>query len=84
MRIYDSYKIDDKDRRNDILEVLCLYENMYPSDWNRSLESMRLEWFMHNLGHDFNYKKDHSDHVDLNNEDEDDYDDKVLRKLFRL
>ena len=84
MCIHDSYKINDKDRRNDILEVLCLYENMYPSDWNRSLESMRLEWFMHNLGHDFNYKKDHSDHVDLNNEDEDDYDDKVLRKLFRL
>ena len=82
--IHDSYKIDDKDRRNDILEVICLYEDMYPSDWDRSLESMRLEWFMHNASHYFEYKKDHSTDVDLDNDDEEKYDNKVLRKLFRL
>ena len=84
MFIRDSYKITDKDKRNQILEVLCEYERCYPSDWDRSIESMRLEWFIHNLGHEINYKKDHSDDVDLNNEDEEDYDDKVLTKLFRL
>lgn len=82
--IYDSYKVNDKDSRNDILEVLCLYEEMYPSDWDRSLESMRLEWFMHNVSHYFDYKRDHSTDVDLDNEDEEKYDNKVLRKLFRL
>lgn len=84
MCIHDSYKIKDKDDRNDILEVICLYEEMYPTEWDRSIESMRLEWFMHNLGHEFDYKKDHSDDVDLDNDDEEKYDNKVLRKLFRL
>ncbi len=84
MCIYDSYKIDDKDKRNDILEVLCLYEDMYPSSWDRSIDSMRLEWYMHNLGHYLNYKKDHNDNVDLDNEDEDDFDNKVLTRLLRL
>ena len=82
--IRESYKITDKDKRNQILEVLCEYEKNNPSEWNRSIESMRLEWFIHNFSHDMDYKKDHSDDVDLNNEDEEDYDDKVLRKLFRL
>lgn len=84
MFIRESYKITDKDKRNQILEVLCEYEKNNPSEWDRSIESMRLEWFIHNMGHELDYKKDHSDDVDLNNEDEEDYDDKVLRKLFRL
>ena len=57
---------------------------MYPSKWNRSLKSMRLEWFVHNLLHDFNYKLDHTTDVDFNNEDEQKFDKEVIRKLLKL
>ena len=32
MKIVSSYKIKDKDIRNEILEVLLIYEELYPSD----------------------------------------------------
>ena len=84
MVIYDSYKVTDKDSRNEILEVLCEYEKCYPSPWDRSIESMRCEWFIHNLSHVFNYKKSHSDDVDLDNKDEEKYKTKVLYKIIRF
>jgi hypothetical protein len=84
LKIIASYKIDDKDIRDEIIEVLEVYELMYPSKWNRSLKSMRLEWFVHNLLHDFNYKLDHTTDVDFNNEDEQKFDKEVIRKLLKL
>lgn len=84
MIICDSYKIKNKDIRNDVLEVLCYYEEMYPSNWDRSIESMRFEWFCHNMAYYFDYKTDDSKEVDLNNADEDKYDKKVLRRIFRI
>ena len=57
---------------------------MYPSEWDRSLESMRLEWFCHNASYYMNYKIDSSYEVDLNNKDEDKYDSEVLRRFLRL
>lgn len=84
MVICNSYCIKDKDTRNEILEVLCCYEEMYPSNWDRSIESMRVEWFCHNTAYNFNYRVDDSFEVDLNNKDEDKYSNKVLRRLFRI
>lgn len=84
MIICDSCRIKDKDTRNDILEVLCIYEEMNPSDWDRSIESMRFEWFCHNAAYYVNYKVDDSSEVDLNNKDEDKYNNKVLRRIFRI
>lgn len=84
MAIYNSCEIRDRDTRNDILEILCCYEEMYPSRWDRSIESMRFEWFCHNMSYYFNYKVEHSSEVDLNNADEENYDNKVLRRIFRL
>lgn len=82
--IYQSYNIIDKETRNEILEIISCYEIMYPSDWKRSIESMRLEWFCHNVSYYFNYKVDHSEEVDLNNADEDKYDIEIVRRLLRL
>jgi hypothetical protein len=84
MVIYNSCDIVDKDIRNDILEVLCEYEERYPTDWDRSIESMRLEWLCHNMAYCFNYRTDDSCEVDLNNSDEEKYDKKVLSRILRL
>ena len=84
MIIYNSCLINDKEKRNEILEVICEYEETYPSNWDRSIESMRLEWFMHNLSYYFEYRKDRTADVDLNNDDEKKYDKKVLRRILRL
>ena len=84
MVICSSCNIKNKDTRNDILEVLCEYEEMYPSDWDRSIESMRFEWFCHNMAYYVNYKVKDSSEVDLNNKDEDKYNNKILRRIFRI
>lgn len=84
-QIISSYRINNKDIRNEILEVLMTYEELYPSEWNRTIESMRLEWFVHNASHMFNYKLDHSDDVDLDNDDQLKYENvNILNKLLKL
>lgn len=84
MIICNSCDIKNKDIRNDILEVLCCYEDMYPSDWDRTIESMRFEWLCHNVAYYVEYKTDDSKEVDLNNCDEEKYKNKVLNRLFRI
>lgn len=82
--IYNSCKIHDKDDKNTILEVLEEYEEDNPSNWNRSIESMRLEWLMHNLGYRFNYKKNHTTDIDLDNDDEEKFNKKILNWLLKI
>ncbi|MBQ4032194.1 MAG: hypothetical protein II625_10605 [Bacilli bacterium] len=84
MKIYSSYRIDDKDLRNEILEVLCQYEECYPSPWDRTIESMRLEWLMHNISYFFNHEQNRTGDVDLNNEEQEYYDVPVLNKILKL
>ncbi len=83
MKIYSSYKVLDRESRNDILEVIQKYEEDYPSIWERSIDSMRLEWFLHNFSYDIGFKRDSTTNVDLNNLDEDLYSHKVLQKILR-
>ena len=58
-----------------------LYEQECPSEWQRSIESMRREWQVHNLFYSFSFKTKNTGDVDLNNEDEDIYN-RVLVKYF--
>ena len=83
-KIYSSYLINDKRIRNEILEVLCIYEELHPSNWNRTIESMRVEWLMHNLSYFFNYEKPRTIDVDLNNSDEELYNKEIYRKVLKL
>lgn len=78
MKIRNSYLVTDSTTRKEILEVLLKYEENDPSDWNRTIEAMDLEWEAHNVLYYLNYKKDHTTDVDLDNEDEEKYI-KVLR-----
>ena len=84
MKIYSSYRIDDRDLRNEILEVLCRYEECYPSPWDRTIESMRLEWLMHNYSYFFNHETNRTEDVDLNNKEEEYYDNPILRRMFKV
>lgn len=84
VRVFSSYKITDKLARNDIIEILDEYERMFPSDWDRTVESMRLEWYVHNLLYDLYYQRDRTENVDFNNEDEDDYRKHVLNKILKI
>ncbi len=83
-KIYSSYLITDKNVRNEILEILCEYELLYPSKWDRTIESMRVEWLAHNVSYFFNYEPKRTIDVDLNNNDEELYDNILLRKILKL
>lgn len=84
MKIISSYKINDKEIRNEILEIICKYEEKYPSRWDRTIESMRLEWFMHNISYIFKNEIDRTKDVDLDNNEERYYDNKILNRILKL
>lgn len=83
MRIYNSCKIKDYAARNEIIQILLLYERMYPSDWERTAGSLRLEWLAHNIFHDLNYETHRTTDVDLNNKDEDVFNKVILKTILR-
>ena len=78
MRVYASFLISDPIIQDEIIDILLLYEKEYPSCWERSKESMKLEWICHNILSRFSYKNNRTDDVDFNNSDEILY--KVLTK----
>ena len=55
---------------------------MYPSVWERSIESMRNEWEVHNWAYRFDYKKNRTTDVDFNIGDEEKYSSKILTKML--
>ena len=83
-KIFDSYLINDADVINEVLEALCEYERLHPSKWNRTIESMRMEWIIHNISYYYNYKRNRTTDVDLNNNDEELYDNIILRKVLEM
>lgn len=70
MIISSSSKIRDKNEMNIILDIILEYERRYPSNWNRSKESMYNEWLFHNICYDLYIQRFRTIEVDLNNEDE--------------
>ena len=83
-KIYNSCRVTSRDERNEILEILCQYERDFPSNWDRTIESLRLEWFAHNFSHFFDYQTHRTTDVDLNNADEEVYNNVLLRKILKL
>lgn len=84
MKIYASCNIRSSKDRDDIIRVLQKYEELHPSDWERTTEAMRLEWLMHNFSYFFDYETHRTEDVDLDNNEEELYNDKLLQKLFRV
>ena len=84
VKIRSSYKIRDKYTRNDILNILLSYDQCHDNEWNRSIESMRLEWAFHNLLYDIGYQRERTKDVDLDNSEEELYDKPIVNKLLKL
>jgi len=84
MRILASYRIKDKDLRNEIINILKEYEVNNNTKHERSIESMRMEWYVHNLLYNFNIKKERTEDVDFENNEENIYNSKVLSKLLKI
>ncbi len=69
MKVIDSYKIRDIDAMKEIIEIMLDYNNknyITPS-WNRSEDSMVIEWILHNMFYDLGILVDHSGDTDFNN-----------------
>ena len=77
MRVYDSYRITSLPDQEAIIDILLRYEEEYPSNWNRTKESLLREWLVHNNCYELGIKVSHTRHVDFDNEDEETY--KYLR-----
>ncbi|MBR1817568.1 MAG: hypothetical protein IJ772_01840 [Bacilli bacterium] len=83
MKVIDSYKIHDEVDQEALLEILLYYEQLYPSSWNRSLESMKLEWRVHNVLYQLHYEEHRTRDVDFNNADETKYSKTVLKRMLQ-
>ncbi len=83
MHIHNSYRIRNLYEMKTILEILKEYENKYPSNWDRSISSMELEWILHNVLFEFDKLEDHSRCVDLNNADENILNNDLVQKLIK-
>ena len=72
IRIMDSYKINDKNLQKEILQLIIQYNEINPSSpaWERTLDSMVLEWDIHNKVYNWNISTNSTAHVDLDNNDE--------------
>ena len=68
--IYNSYQFKRLDDIDNILNLLIEYEHQYPSNWHRTLKSMKNEWLIHNICYFFNIQKSRTEQVDFNNDDE--------------
>lgn len=82
-KIYSSYQITDKDDRNDILNVLLLYNKVNNWELDRTIESMRVEWTVHNLLYGLGLYQDRTRDVDLNNEDEETFGNPLLKRIIK-
>ena len=63
--------------------IILIYDSLYPSDWKRSIESMRVEWTVHNLLYDIGYERARTRDVDLDNLEEEKYNNKILRRIIK-
>lgn len=73
IKIYNSIMITNNEEIEEILNLLLEYEEKNPSNWNRTFESMKTEWYYHNIAYYLNYKRERTKDVDLNNNDENKY-----------
>ena len=73
MRICNSYEIVDPIDIYKIINILLRYEREYPSEWNRTIISMILEWLGHDASYYCGFETHRTAEVDLNNADEKQY-----------
>ena len=82
IKIHNSYKIKHEKIMLEIISIIQQYEQMFPTNWDRTPISMLNEWEVHNICSNIYYKRQRTDHVDFNNKDEDKYSLQVLKKIL--
>jgi hypothetical protein len=73
MKVYNSAMITDEKDIESIISYLLHYEEIDPSDWNRTFLSMKKEWLWHNISYAIRLRRDLSKDVDLDNADENNF-----------
>lgn len=81
-KILNSYKVVSNEERNEILLLLKKYDELNGTEWNRTMESLRNEWEVHNILYDLGLYLDHTEDVDLDNNDENLFSSKVLSMIL--
>lgn len=82
--IIDSYKVTNKEARNDVIEILFTYEKKFPSKWKRTRKTVRLEWYVHNKLYEYGIERQHTTDVDLNNKDEEVYNNDIYNNILKI
>lgn len=83
VQIYNSRLIRDKEDMYNILGVLLEYNREFPNDrWNRSIDGMYVEWYLHNVFYDYSILKERSCNVDLDTNDALVFECELVKKLF--
>ncbi len=75
-----SHSIDSLKEKKEIISILQEYEKEFPSNWNRTYDSMITEWIIHNICYKCGIKINSSISVDLDNNDENIYSFKLIKK----
>ncbi len=73
LQVRNSYKANTERERQCVIDILLHYEESYPSDWERSVNSMKNEWYWHNSAYNAGYNTKRAKDVDFNNKDEKNY-----------
>lgn len=66
-KVLDSYLIKDINEISTITDMLISYEKKYPTDFDRSKDSMINEWLIHNYFYEHNLFIESTKDVDLDN-----------------
>lgn len=72
-QVRNSYKAENSEQINKILDILIEYDNTHDTPWERSKESMDAEWFLHNFSYEAEFETERAMHVDFDNKDEELY-----------
>lgn len=77
--------ITDKEIREEIIEVIQIYEYYRPSKWKRTTSSMRLQWFDHNIKYFISHNLGKTVDVNFSNDKEKKYYNiRILNRVFKL
>ena len=82
VKIVDSYKINDYETQRAIIEIINQYEMMNPTEWERSTDSMQVEWFVHNFLYQLNWQTSRTKDTDFETNEEELYDFHVLKRIL--
>ena len=85
MEVKTEEPIYDKEIREEIIELIQIYSYYRPSDWKRTISSMRLEWFSYNITFFLKHNLDFDANIEFKNSNEQKYYDvRILNRLFKL